>query len=358
LGSRFGPAFKGAGISQSSINQSCLIIACCVLMLLQAFTGKPEPVLAAAANPAQEMKAYVETIPGTTRSFEMVPIPGGSFMMGSPATEAGRSTDEGPQHEVAISPFWMQTLEVTWDEYDLFAFQQDLKKDRQIEAPANRTSADAITYPTPPYADEAFGYGKGRQPALSITHHAAMEYCRWLSEKTGKTYRLPTEAEWEYACRAGSKTAYSFGDDPAKLGGYAWYLDNSDGAPHVGGKKKPNAWGLFDMHGNLAEWCIDQYDKDFYSTFKSKADAPVLLPTERRYPRVVRGGSWDDEAGLLRSAARRGSKKEWSKRDPQRPQSIWWHTEAIMVGFRVVRPLKEQENLKGLRSKLTRQSPD
>lgn len=309
---------------------------------------------------AEEMRPYVETIPGSKARFEMVPIPGGAFAMGSPAREPGRANDEGPQHEVIMRPFWMQALEVTWDEYDLFAFSQDLKKDRAIITPDNKGAADAVTYPTPPYADESFGYGKGKQPAISMTHHAAMEFCRWLSAKTGKTYRLPTEAEWEHACRAGTKTAYSFGDSAKNLGEHAWYTHNSDSAPHVGGRKKPNAWGLYDMHGNVAEWCIDRYEKDLYGTFKpgAAALAPVLLPTETRYRHVVRGGSWDDESGLLRSAARRASQVEWSKRDPQRPQSIWWHTEAITVGFRVVRPLEEQENLKGLKSKITRQSPD
>jgi len=342
------------------MTRGCLIAIAGTVSLLAAALGSPTGADFEAGNSSEEMKPYVETIPGANVKFEMVPIAGGSFTMGSPASEPGRGSDEGPQHEVTIRPFWMQTMEVTWDEYDLFAFSKDLNKDRQLKAPDNKTTADAITYPTPPYADESFGYGKGRQPAISMTHHAAMEYCRWLSAKTGKTYRLPTEAEWEYACRAGSTTAYSFGDDTKRLSEYGWYTDNSDSAPHVGGKKRPNAWGLFDMHGNVAEWCLDEYSKDFYSTFKSGAPAiaPVLLPTEIRYPRAVRGGSWDDEAGPLRSAARRASRKEWSKRDPQRPQSIWWHTEAITVGFRVVRSLEEQENLKGLRSKVTRQSPD
>ncbi|HKP85473.1 MAG TPA: formylglycine-generating enzyme family protein [Blastocatellia bacterium] len=306
-----------------------------------------------------EMAAYFETIPGANIKFEMAPIPGGTFLMGSPPDESGRSNDETPLHQVTINPFWMGRFEVTWDEYDLFAFNQRIKGNQSQPTAQQKGQADAVTRPTPPYADESFGYGKGRQPAISMTHHAAMEYCRWLSALTGKIYRLPTEAEWEYACRAGAKTAYSFGDDPKKLGEYAWYAENSDAAPHVVGKKKPNAWGLYDMHGNVAEWCVDQYDKDFYSRIKSGvALAPVLLPDERRYPRVVRGGSWDDDAPHLRSAARRASQKEWSKRDPQRPQSIWWHTEAITVGFRVVRPLDEQEALKGLRSKVTRQSPD
>ena len=309
---------------------------------------------------AVEFERYVELIPGTNVRFTMLPVPGGAFLMGSKDGEPGRVSDEGPQHQVTVRPFWMGALEVTWDEYDLFAFSQELNKDRRLNAPAAGASADAITHPTPPYADESFGYGKGRQPVISVTYHAAMEYCRWLSLKTGKTYRLPTEAEWEYACRAGSKTAYSFGDDPKKLDEHAWYLDNSDGAPHPGGKKKPNAWGFYDLHGNVSEWCIDQYDKDFYSHFRSTPSvlSPVLLPGEKRYPHVVRGGSWDDDAQSLRSAARKASRKEWSKRDPQSPQSIWWHTEAITVGFRVARPLDEQENLKGLRSKITRQSPD
>jgi formylglycine-generating enzyme required for sulfatase activity len=308
----------------------------------------------------EDHAAYIETIPGTNLKFSMVAIPGGKFALGSPDSETGRREDEGPQVQATIGPFWMGAMEVTWDEYDLFAFSHDLQKDRQLASPANKVPVDALSYPTPPYADESFGYGKGPQPAISMTHHAAMEYCRWLSAKTGKTYRLPTEAEWEYACRAGSTTAYSFGDDSKPLGDHAWYTDNSDGAPHVGGKKKPNAWGLYDMHGNVAEWCIDQYAGDSYKRLAALGPAlsPVVLPTARRYPNVVRGGSWDDSAGSVRSASRQSSRKEWSKRDPQRPQSIWWHTEAITVGFRVVRPVEQQQNLKGLKSKVTRLSPD
>jgi len=289
----------------------------------------------------------------------MVPIAGGTFLMGSAADEPGQSPDESPQHQVTIRSFWMGRFEVTWDEFDQFAFKQQIINERALRGPQQKGAADALTRPTPPYADESFGYGKGRQPAISMTYHAAMEYCRWLSAVTGNTYRLPTEAEWEYAARAGSRTAYSFGDDVSKLGAYAWYAENSTGAPHVVGTKKPNAWGLYDMHGNVAEWCIDQYDRNFYNILKAGISiGPVLLPDERRYPHVVRGGSWDDDPAKLRSAARMASRKEWSKRDPQRPQSIWWHTEAITVGFRIVRPVVEQEALKGIKSKITRQSPD
>jgi formylglycine-generating enzyme required for sulfatase activity len=316
---------------------------------------EPITILQGTQKPA-DFAPYMEMIKGTRVTFNMVPINGGTFTMGSSEQESGHAADESPAHEVAIQPFWMGAMEVTWDEYDLFAFSKDIEKKPQPTAP--QTAADAVTRPTPPYADESFGYGKGRQPVISITHHAAMEYCRWLTEKTGKLYRLPTEAEWEYACRAGSKTAYSFGDDAKKLSEYGWFADNSEGAPQPVGKKKPNAWGLYDMHGNVAEWCLDTYAKDFYSTLKSGIISPVLLPTERRYPNTVRGGSWDDDAARLRSAARGYSKREWSKRDPQRPQSIWWHTDALTIGFRVVHPLEEQENLKGLKSKVTRQSPD
>src|SRR5262249_25378444 len=151
----------------------------------------------------------------------------------SPAGEKGREDEEGPQHEVAIRPFWMGKCEVTWDEFDLWWKDMPGSKDEQIqgekrleEKKIKREEFDALSRPTPPYMDETFGRGREGYPVICITHHAAMEYCRWLSDKTKKIYRLPTEAEWEYACRAGSKTAYSFGDDPAQLDEYAWFADN------------------------------------------------------------------------------------------------------------------------------------
>lgn len=325
------------------------------ILVITLIPSRPDATVGAAVQ--AEMKPYAEQIPETDIKFEMVPIPGGTFRMGSQPAEAGRAGDEGPQHEVRVGPFWMGKHEVTWDEYDAFAFRAKIEP--VPNAVAKETAgSDALTKPTPPYADESFGYGKGKQPVLSVTWHAAMEYCRWLSARTGKTYRLPTEAEWEYACRAGSGTAYSFGDDPKMLDDYAWHTGNSGDHPHPGGRKKPNAWGLYDMHGNLAEWCLDQYDSGYYKSFKPTVAAifPVLLPDPRRYPHVVRGGSWDDKAPELRSAARRTSESDWSLRDPQDPQSIWWHTEAVFVGFRVVRPFEEQENLRGFRSKITRSS--
>src|SRR5262249_51841082 len=196
--------------------------------------------------------------------------------------------------------------------------------------------------------------------------HGAMTYCRWLSKKTGKYYRLPTEAEWEYAARAGTKTAYSFGDDPAKLDEYAWYQVNAkvpgETMPHPQpvGKKKPNQWGLHDIYGNVAEWCVDHYDEAYYKKFPTYKPTlePVYIPTGSLYPYVVRGVSWADKASECRSAARRGSDKSWLKQDPQRPQSIWWMTEADYVGFRVVRGMDDPDNLKNLRSKITWRSPN
>ena len=308
----------------------------------------------------EEGKAYTETIAGTDVKFDMLPIPAGKFTMGSPMTEPKRGSDEGPEHEVSIPAFWMGKTEVTWDEYELYAFSEDIKKKEEAKVdltkqPDTEKAADAVTRPTPPYSDPTFGLGHAHHPAICITHHAAMEYCRWISAKTGKTYRLPTEAEWEYAARAGSKTAYFFGDDPKPLQDYAWFGKNAGGAPHEVGMKKPNPWGLYDMYGNAAEWCLDMYDEKFYSTFKGPAAAPVMLVVDKKYPHVARGGSWDDEPELLRNAARRASEKLWSRQDPQLPQSIWWHTDATFVGFRIVRAVSEQENLKGLKSKVTKE---
>ena len=180
--------------------------------------------------------------------------------------------------------------------------------------------------------------GKGEYPAICMTQHAARTFCKWLSAKTGRYYRLPTEAEWEFACRAGTKTAFSFGDNLDELDDHAWYFDNSDDAYQKVGQKKPNPWGLHDMHGNVAEWVLDQYQADYYGTGNSVN--PLNIP-KTLYPRVVRGGGWDDDPEMLRSAVREGSSDEWKDEDPQIPRSIWYHTNAIGVGFRVVRPMIE-----------------
>ncbi len=292
----------------------------------------------AEAKTSAEMKKYSETLVGADVSFDMLPIPGGEFMMGSPADEKDRGEGESPQHKVKIAPFWMGRCEVTWDEYDIYSYSLDAKRREITKTPASDRDklADAVTKPTKPYTDMTFGMGHDGQPAICMTGLAAKTYCDWLSAKTGRFYRLPTEAEWEYACRAGTTTAYSFGNDPAQLDDYAWYVENSDQKPHKVAKKKPNPWGLYDMHGNVAEWCLDQYFADGYKKYTS--DVTFFLAT-KEYPQVVRGGSWEADAAGCRSAARGYSEPDWKIQDPQLPKSRWFHTDARFVGFRVVRPL-------------------
>jgi len=292
-------------------------------------------------NTQADMKAYTNTIPGSSVTYAMLPIPGGEFVMGSPATEAHRNADEGPQHRVAIEPFWMEKCEVTWNEFQLFMYPEEERPVSPTDGTTNYTSptADAVARPTKPYVEMSFGMGKDGYPAISMTQHGCNIYCEWLSAKTGHFYRLPTEAEWEYACRAGTTTAYFFGDDPAQLGDYGWFADNSDYKYQKVGKKKPNPWGLFDMIGNVDEWTLDQYAPDYYQQFKETVTEP-WNKCAKPYPQVVRGGSWQDDADKLRSACRRDSSPDWKMQDPQLPKSIWFLTDAQFVGFRIIRPLK------------------
>jgi formylglycine-generating enzyme required for sulfatase activity len=293
--------------------------------------------------PESDMKLYTNTIPGTRVRYVMVPIHGGEFTMGSPDTEPDRKPDEGLPHRVKIDPFWMGQCEVTWNEYELFMYPDEEKRTRAT-VPSDEKGdklADAVTHPSKPYVEMSFGMGKDGYPAISMTQHAANKYCQWLSAKSGEFYRLPTEAEWEYACRAGTTTTYFFGNDASKLGDYAWYEQNSDFKYQKVGKKKPNPWGLYDMTGNVVEWVLDQYDPDYY---KQCAATPISVEpwnkATKPYPHSVRGGSWDDEAKMCRSAARRGSDRSWKMQDPQLPKSIWYFSDAQWVGFRIIRPLK------------------
>ncbi len=302
--------------------------------LIAVFAAATSTSTTPARQAAATLAKYTDTIPNTKVTFDMVPVPAGTFVMGSPASEPGRNADEGPEHKVTLKAFYIGAKEVTWSEYDEFAFSLDLQRKRKLGLAGPKDAGDVVSRPTPPYADESWGWGKEAQPVIGITQYAATKYCEWLSARTGKKYRLPTEAEWEYAARAGTKTAYNFGDTPASAADHAWLKSNSEEQPHVGGQKKSNAWGLFDVHGNAAEWTRDLYDAGYYAT--SPAEGPINDPAKALYPHVARGGSWDDEPGRLRSAARRSSTEAWSRRDPQNPKSLWWHTDATFVGFRVV----------------------
>lgn len=289
----------------------------------------------------QTFAAYTQTIPGSHASFEMVAVKAGKASIGSPDAEPGRKKEEGPVHSVELDAFWIGKHEVTWDLYELFVYPAiEAQKNSNTKSANKKVVVDAVTTPTPPFTDMSFGMGKSGYPAVNMTQYAALAYCKWLTEKTGHFYRLPTEAEWEYACRAGSQQAYCFGDDKNALQEYAWYSKNSNEKYHKTGTKKPNAWGIYDMHGNVAEWTLDQYLPGFYTTPQSQQKNAWAVPAAL-YPRVVRGGSWDDDAADLRSAARAASARSWKKRDPQIPKSDWWNTDASFVGFRVVRPVKQ-----------------
>jgi sulfatase modifying factor 1 len=314
------------------------------------------------------MVPYKATIPGTDVEFEMVPVPGGEFLMGSPADEADRSEDEGPQVRIRVEPFWIGKHEVTWAEYKSFMAMYDAFKKLQrlaanpiggksdgqdlvkahawIGDVAAEWGVDAVTSATPLY-DPSFTYGAGdepNQPAVTMTQFAARQYTKWLSGITGQTYRLPSEAEWEHAARAGTSTAYSFGNDPSQLDQYAWTEANADFKTHAVGTLKPNPWGLYDMHGNVAEWTLDEYRPDAYAALSVgpvEAQKAVSWPT-KTFPRVIRGGNWLAAARASRSAARQKSEeKQWKLSDPNIPLSPWWYTEepATGVGMRIVRPL-------------------
>jgi len=289
-------------------------------------------ILTNAQTEDTSFKAYTQTIPGTNVQFKMVPIPAGTFLMGSPDTDKNAEKDEIPQRNFSITAFWMGAYEVTHDEFNLFFQDQTFPENSKV---------DAVTRPTPQYIDLSWGMGtEGGFPANSMQQFTALMYCNWLYKKTGIFYRLPTEAEWEYACRAGTNTTYYFGDNASDLPAHAWYKNNSKSVYHKVGLLKPNKWGLYDMLGNLAEWTLDQYDEGYFTKLASATADPLLTPTAA-HPHTVRGGSFEDEAKDLRAANRRAWEPSWNQRDPQIPKSRWWLTDASFVGFRVVRPLKQ-----------------
>jgi formylglycine-generating enzyme required for sulfatase activity len=281
----------------------------------------------------------------------MIPVPGGTLRMGSPAAEADRGADEGPQYDVAIEPFWIGRCEVTWAEYKSYMAACDLFKAME-SAGLRRVTADnesdAVTAPSNLY-DPTTTFTNGEdpaQPAVTMTQFAARQYTKWLSGLTSRFYRLPLESEWEYACRAGTTTPWSSGSEADTLDAVSWFADNSDETTHPVGEKEPNAWGLHDMHGNVGEWVLDQLAPEGYAR-QAALPQPVPEATAAVWPtslspRVVRGGSYYDEPPQCRSAARRGSEDlPWKDVDPNLPKSPWWYTEepALGVGMRVVRPL-------------------
>lgn len=272
---------------------------------------------------------FDQEIPRSDQKITMVGIPDGKVVLGD---SKSKQPDEVPRKEVQISSFYMSATEITHDIFMVFR-DPDIDLDEN-----NQPRTEGVTRPSAPYEDPVFGMGKTGYPAAGMTQFAALQFCKWLSEKTGRFYRLPTEAEWEYACRAGSATPYFFGKKKKELSEYAWFEANSEGAFHKVGELQPNPWGLYDILGNVMEWTLDQYRADAYQTIEDGAKDPWIIPTDL-HPRSVRGGSFKSEAKELRSAKRLESSLAWKKRDPQIPKSFWWNTDSPFTGFRVISPV-------------------
>jgi formylglycine-generating enzyme required for sulfatase activity len=233
---------------------------------------------------AQAPPLYRESIDGTLVTFEMVLVEGGS-----------------------VKPFYIGRTEVTWDLYDVFALGLDKR--------ADTSGADATARPSEPYGAPDQGWGHAGYPAISVTRAAAEAFCQWLSKKTGKTYRLPTEAEWtRLAALAAGQAPFT----PPRADRLAWHGANAGERTHPVAKKDPDAIGLFDLFGNAAEWVMT-------------TDGVA----------AVRGGSYRDPPAAVGPSARSVQDPSWNERDPQLPKSQWWLSDGPFVGFRVVREIEK-----------------
>ena len=306
-----------------------------------------------------EFANYTEQIPGTPVSFKMIAIPGGTFKMGSTNKEDFHQPDESPVREVTLSPFFMAEVETTWNQYWAF-FDQTMSEGRTppevVYARNSDPNVDAISGPTSPYVNPDQGWGFGERPAITMTHYAAETFCQWLSKQTGKKYRLPTEAEWEYALRGGTETPYFFEGKPkdfsnqgfmrrffsAKtdvISDYVIFVNNSNNKTQEPDRVQPNPFGLKNMVGNVMEYCADRYDPNAYAATGEKVTNPIHREGEEW---VIRGGDYISDAADLRSAARGYTRHDdWMRTDPQQPKSIWWFSDVRGIGFRVVCELDE-----------------
>ena len=322
---------------------SCVLLALAVLTTIRAASGSTlqDPGVYAALATLDHTPADTVYVPGSDISFRLRRVPAGSFLFGSPPDEPGRRGDEGPQVRVEMSSFWIMEHEVTAEAFSAFRYRERDSDSTFANVPYD---ADAVSRPSPPYEDPYHGMADEEHPATGMTQFSAVHYARWLSDKTGQFYRLPTEAEWEYACRGGTNRAFGVTDDPAAIGDYAWYVDNSGETTHAVGEKPANPWGLHDMNGNVSEWTLGQYSVNFHEMLAAEAEStgvvrdPWDMP-DRPRPRTVKGGAFDDDPAALRCAARLRSSNDWKRRDPQLPKSRWWNTDSPFLGFRLVRPV-------------------
>ena len=250
-------------------------------------------------KPAPELATAVDTLPNSMIKWDMVQIPAGEITMPD-------RTKAGATKKVAIKSFWIGKTEVLWELFDVFAYRLDLTDEEKAKG------VEIEVRPSKPYGAPDRGFGHKGFPALSMHFPSAKLFCDWLSRKTGKKYRVPTEAEWEYAARAGNTSATSF--DDAALKDIAWYWENADDATHAAGKKKPNAWGLYDMLGNAAEW--------------------VAMPDGTG---TLAGGSFDDKAAKVQYGGRAYYKVEWQTQDAHTPKSKWWLSDGPFAGMRIIR---------------------
>lgn len=242
---------------------------------------------------APQDKDYRETIAGTTVSFDMVLVPKGVVTLnGQPET---------------VGPFYVGRTEVTWDLYDVFALG--------LDTPAARPAgSDGVARPSNPYGAPDYGWGHAGFPVISVTRQAAEAFTKWLSQKTGRVYRLPTEAEWQHVATLAAGTE---GPAPEWRDSVGWHRDNASAHSHAVGTKAPDRLGLFDLFGNAAEWVVAR-------------DGQL----------VTRGGSFRDGPEGIGPAGRAVQDEYWNERDPQLPKSRWWLSDGPFVGFRLVREIK------------------
>ena len=245
---------------------------------------KPEPTV---AYPLPDGRSpFTESMPGSLVTWEMVPIP---------AAPGGKA-------------FYMGRFEVMWDLYDIFAYRLDLTETEKA------AGVDAAARPSKPYGAPDRGYGHIRYAALGMHYQSAIRFCDWVSRRTGRKYRLPTEAEWEWAATAGRKPRTL---SPVELRQVAWFRDNAGDKAMEVGKLAPNPWGLFDILGNVGEFCL-----------APEGTEPGKEP--------IRGGCWNDKAPMVQFAARQYWQPDWQMSDAQIPKSKWWLSDGPYVGIRLV----------------------